>query len=86
MLLGPLQLNSTIGARNLPGHRWSGRIFVTCAYLIGISALVMSLAMPSIGGANQATATTVFSIFFLFALTRAFCSFAGATFRSIARG
>jgi uncharacterized membrane protein len=59
-------------ARHLQWHRWSGRVFVTSAYIIGISALVMSLTMPAIGGVNQAAATTLFSIFFLFALTRAF--------------
>jgi uncharacterized membrane protein len=72
MLLGPLQFNSALRARHLHWHRWSGRIFVACAYIIGISALVMSLAMPAIGGVNQAAATTLFSIFFLFALSRAF--------------
>ena len=32
----------------------------------------MSFAMPAIGGVNQAAATTLFSILFLFALTKAF--------------
>ena len=72
MLLGPLQFNSTIRARHLRWHRISGRIFVICGVVIGISALVMSLGMPAIGGFNQAAATTLFATFFLFALCKAF--------------
>lgn len=72
MLLGPLQFSSTIRARHLRWHRWSGRVFVVCGVVIGISALVMSLCMPAIGGFNQAAATTLFATFFLFALCKAF--------------
>ncbi len=72
MALGPLQFSSTIRARHLQWHRWSGRIFVSCGVVIGISALVMSFGMPAIGGINQAAATTLFAAFFLFALGKAF--------------
>ena len=72
MLLGPLQFNSRIRARHLRWHRLSGRIFVVCGLVIGITALVMSFGMPAIGGVNQAAATTLFGTFFLFALGRAF--------------
>src|SRR6267378_3964002 len=72
MVLGPLQFSSTIRARHLQWHRISGRIFVICGVVIGISALVMSLGMPAIGGFNQAAATTLFASFFLFALCKAF--------------
>jgi uncharacterized membrane protein len=72
MLLGPLQFNSTIRARHLRWHRWSGRVFVACGLVIGISALVMSFRMPAIGGVNQAAATTLFGTYFLLALSRAF--------------
>jgi uncharacterized membrane protein len=72
MLLGPLQFSSTIRARHLRWHRWSGRVFVICSVVIGISALVMSFGMPAIGGFNQAAATTLFATFFLFALCKAF--------------
>jgi uncharacterized membrane protein len=72
MILGPLQFSSTLRARHLPWHRWSGRVFVTCGLIIGISALVMSFGMPAIGGVNQAAATTLFGSFFLFALGKAF--------------
>jgi Predicted membrane protein (DUF2306) len=72
MILGPLQFSSTIRSRHLWWHRLSGRVFVCCGLIIGISALVMSVAMPAIGGVNQAAATTVFGCFFLFALCKAF--------------
>jgi uncharacterized membrane protein len=72
MILGPLQFNATIRARHLRWHRWSGRIFAVCGLVIGISALVMSLGMPAIGGVNQAAATTLFAAFFLLALCKAY--------------
>jgi uncharacterized membrane protein len=72
MLMGPLQFSSAIRAHHLQWHRWNGRIFIACGMVIGISALVMSFAMPAIGGVNQAAATTLFGAFFLFALCKAF--------------
>ena len=71
MLLGPWQFSATIRARHLRLHRWNGRIFVCCGIVIGVSALVMSFAMPAIGGVNQAAATTLFGAFFLVALGKA---------------
>jgi uncharacterized membrane protein len=53
-------------------HRINGRIFLLGGYIVGVSALVMSVAMPAIGGVNQAVATTLFGILFLIALTKAF--------------
>jgi uncharacterized membrane protein len=72
MILGPLQFSSTLRANHPQWHRISGRVFLVCAAAIGISALVMSFAMPAIGGVNQAAATTLFGSFFLFALCKAF--------------
>jgi uncharacterized membrane protein len=72
MILGPMQFSSGIRARHLRWHRMSGRIFVACGLVIGISALVMSFGMPAIGGVNQAAATTLFGTYFLFALCKAF--------------
>ena len=71
MLLGPLQFSSTIRARHLRWHRWSGRVFMGCGLIIGSSALVMSFTMKSIGGVNQAAATILFGTFFLYALCKA---------------
>jgi uncharacterized membrane protein len=72
MILGPLQFNPAIRTRHLAWHRISGRVFVICGSIIGISALVMSFTMQSIGGVNQAAATILFGSFFLFALCKAF--------------
>lgn len=72
MILGPLQFNATLRARHLRWHRWSGRVFVACGAVIGVTALVMSFAMPSIGGMNQAAATIMFGTLFLCALGKAF--------------
>jgi len=72
MLLGPLQFSATIRARHLQWHRWSGRVYLLCSLIIGVSALVMSVGMPAIGGLTQAVATTLFALLFLFALGKAY--------------
>lgn len=72
MLLGPFQFSRAIRSKYPRWHRVNGRVFVALAYIVGISALVMSVAMPAIGGVNQAVATTLFGILFLIALTKAF--------------
>lgn len=72
MVLGPLQFSSTLRARHLQWHRWSGRVYLICSLIIGISALVMSVAMPSIGGLTQVVATTLFALLFLFALGKVY--------------
>ena len=72
LLLGPLQFNQTFRQRHLQWHRWSGRVLLVCGLIVGVSALVMSFGMPAIGGVNQAAATTLFALFFLFALGKAF--------------
>jgi len=72
MILGPFQFSKSIRARHLQWHRWNGRIFVATGFIVGISALVMSFTMQSIGGVNQAAATILFGSLFLFALSKAF--------------
>ena len=72
MVLGPLQFSTTIRARHLQWHRWSGRVYLLCSLIIGVSALVMSVGMPAIGGLTQAVATTLFALLFLFALGKAY--------------
>jgi uncharacterized membrane protein len=72
MVLGPLQFSRTLRARHLQWHRWSGRVYLICSVIIGVSALVMSLAMPAIGGLTQAVATTLFALLFLFDLGKAY--------------
>ena len=70
--LGPLQFNAGLRARHPMWHRVSGRVFLCAAVTIGVSALVMSFAMPAIGGPAQATATAFFSVYFLFGLGKGF--------------
>lgn len=72
LVLGSLQFSHTLRRRHLRWHRWSGRLSLICGMVIGVSALVMSFGMPAIGGINQAAATTLFALFFLFALGNAF--------------
>jgi len=72
LVLAPLQFSQAFRDRHLRWHRRNGRVLLICGLVIGMSALVMSFGMPAIGGVNQAAATTLFAIFFLFALGRAF--------------
>jgi len=72
LTLGLLQFSLAFRDRHLQWHRWNGRILLVCGIVVGISALVMSFGMPAIGGVNQAAATTLFALFFLFALGKAF--------------
>lgn len=72
MVLGPLQFSATLRARHLKWHRRSGRVYLICSLVIGLSALVMSFAMPAIGGVTQAAATTLFALLFLFSLGKAY--------------
>jgi uncharacterized membrane protein len=71
MILGPFQFVKSLRTRRPALHRWSGRAFIALSYIIGVSALAMSFQM-SIGGANETAATTLFAIWFLFALTKGF--------------
>ena len=50
--------------------KWIRVIFFVSAYIVGISAVVVSFTV-SIGGANETTAATLFGLFFLYSLTRA---------------
>jgi hypothetical protein len=59
MVLGPLQFSSSLRARHRQWHRWSGQVYLICSLIIGVSAVVMSVAMPAIGGLTQAVATTL---------------------------
>jgi hypothetical protein len=63
MVLGPLQFSEFIRARHLQWHRWNGRFFIAAGFIIGISALLMSFTMQSIGGVKQAAATVLFGFF-----------------------
>ena len=77
ILLMPLQFVSRIRIRNPALHRWSGRLIISIGFIVGVSALVMSQT-TSIGGANEAAATTLFALLFLI--------FLSLGFRNIRRG
>src|SRR5262249_12011578 len=46
MILGPLQFVSSIRLRHPQWHRWSGRVYLLCSLIVGLTAFVMSFAMP----------------------------------------
>jgi uncharacterized membrane protein len=71
MILGPLQFIPRIRTRHPGFHRLSGRIYIAAAYIVGISALYMPFVLSPIGGLNEAAATTLFAIVFLFSLSKA---------------
>lgn len=69
---GPFQFIQSVRTRYPRWHRLGGRLFLISGMVIGITALIMSFAVPAIGGANQVAATILFSLFFLYALFKAF--------------
>jgi uncharacterized membrane protein len=71
VLLGPLQFMPKLRNRRPRLHRVTGRVFIVCGLIVGVTALVMSPQM-AIGGINEMAATILFAILFLFALVRAF--------------
>ena len=72
ILLAPFQFSKKIRQRNITRHRRLGRVVIVSGLIAGITAFIMSVAMPAIGGVNQVAATLLFSIFFLFALSKAY--------------
>jgi len=72
IVLGPFQCMQNLRTRFPRWHRVSGPLFLAGGMITGITALVMSFAMPAIGGVNQAAATILFSLFLLYSLLKAF--------------
>jgi uncharacterized membrane protein len=72
LLLAPFQFSAGFRSRHLKAHRIIGRVFLVDGLIVGTTALVMSFVMPAIGGVNQAAATTLFGLLFLFALGKAY--------------
>jgi uncharacterized membrane protein len=72
LVLAPLQFSRRFRERHLRWHRLNGRVVLGCGTVTGVTALLMSVGMPAIGGVNQAAATILFALFFLFALGKAF--------------
>jgi len=70
VILVPFQFSRSFRNRHLRAHRWMGRATMLLGVIIGISALPMS--RHPIGGGLEASATILFDVFFLLALTKAF--------------
>jgi uncharacterized membrane protein len=71
VLLGPFQFMTGLRKRHPSLHRWTGRVVLASALVIGITALIMSPQM-AIGGASESAATFAFGVLFLFAIGKAF--------------
>jgi uncharacterized membrane protein len=70
VILVPFQFSRSFRNRHLRAHRWMGRATMLLGVVIGISALPMS--RHPIGGRLEASATILFDVLFLLALTKAF--------------
>jgi hypothetical protein len=71
ILTGPFQVIHPLCANYPSVQRKTKPIFWVSGFIMGVTAVVMSFVMPSIGGVNQAASTILFGAFFLFALCRA---------------
>jgi uncharacterized membrane protein len=73
VLLGPFQFMTRLRKRRPLLHRWMGRVFLSSALVIGVTALIMSPQM-AIGGALESAATFIFGVLFLFAIGKGFAA------------
>jgi uncharacterized membrane protein len=73
VVLGPFQFMAGLRKGYPALHRWTGRVFLGSALVIGVTALIMSPQM-AIGGVLETAATSVFGVLFLFALGRGFAA------------
>jgi uncharacterized membrane protein len=71
VLLAPLQFVRRLRNHRPRLHRWIGRVALAAGAIIGVSALIMSPQMAT-GGVNEAAATMLFALLFLFSLVRGF--------------
>lgn len=71
-LLGaPLQLSAGFRRRHLEGHRRLGRVLITAGLITAVFAIVVGIVMP-FGLFAEASAATVFGVYFLTALVMAY--------------
>jgi uncharacterized membrane protein len=71
--LAPFQFSSRIRTRYIRFHRWSGRIVLLAALIIGVSGLYLGSLFPY-GGLSASSAVFFFGVLFLIAVMRAFIS------------
>jgi uncharacterized membrane protein len=69
--LAPLQFSTRIRTRYPVLHRWSGRVLLTAAVLVGLSGLFFGVLVPY-AGLSEAVPSAVFGLFFLLATFQAF--------------
>ena len=70
MTLAPFQFSSTLRARHLRFHRWSGRALVLLGIPLGSSGLFFGLSTP-FGGSIEASGVAVAGTLFLFSMIKA---------------
>ena len=73
LLLLPFQFIRRIRTRHPRFHRWNGRILVALGIVVAVSALALSRT-NSIGGLNEAAATTLYALLLLWFLIAGFRS------------
>jgi uncharacterized membrane protein len=72
VVLGPWQFVPRIRSKRLWLHRWSGRIFVAAATVVGISGLLLGFTTAlEFGGASETAPILLFAPIFLFSLGKA---------------
>lgn len=71
LALAPLQFWPTFRNQHLRLHRWSGRLLIAAALVVGVSGLTMGAIVP-FGGPIAATAVFAAGVFFLLSLMRAY--------------
>ena len=69
--LAPLQFSTRIRTRYPVLHRWSGRVLLAAAVLVGVSGLFFGALVPY-AGLSEAVPSAVFGLFFLLAIFQAF--------------
>ena len=70
LLFAPLQFSARIRARRPRLHRWSGRVLVAIAVVIGLTGVFFGVIYPTFGMTEVVTITVIAS-FFLFSVVRA---------------
>lgn len=71
VLFGAMQFIKSFRNRFINIHRWIGRIYLLLGLVIGITAIIMGLLIR-FGGIVESSAVTIFGIYFLFGLLRAY--------------
>ncbi|HWV15449.1 MAG TPA: DUF2306 domain-containing protein [Cellvibrio sp.] len=77
LMLGPMQFMPGLRARRPALHRWSGRLFVVSGFTVAISAIIINIIFPPVGGWFKSASVYIFSSLMIFAL--------GMGFRAILR-